>query len=76
MQKIRAWGAPAAGRRLGPMTIERRPPGAHDIVINILCGVCHSDIHQARDEWSGGSPWSRATESSAVSWASAARSRS
>jgi uncharacterized zinc-type alcohol dehydrogenase-like protein len=55
MQKIRAWGAPAAGKRLGPMTIERRPRGAHDVVIDVLfCGVCHSDIHQARDEWSGG----------------------
>jgi uncharacterized zinc-type alcohol dehydrogenase-like protein len=37
------------------MTIERREPGPHDVVLEILfCGVCHSDIHQARDEWSGG----------------------
>jgi uncharacterized zinc-type alcohol dehydrogenase-like protein len=36
------------------MTIRRREPGPHDVVIDILfCGVCHSDIHQARDEWSG-----------------------
>ena len=55
MQKIQAWGAPAAGKPLAPMTIERRDPGARDIVLDILfCGVCHSDIHQARDEWSGG----------------------
>jgi uncharacterized zinc-type alcohol dehydrogenase-like protein len=34
------------------MTIERREPGAHDVAIEILfCGVCHSDIHQSRDEW-------------------------
>jgi alcohol dehydrogenase (NADP+) len=55
MQKIQAWAAPAAGKPLAPMTIERRDPGAHDVVLEILfCGVCHSDIHQARDEWSGG----------------------
>jgi uncharacterized zinc-type alcohol dehydrogenase-like protein len=55
MQKIQAWGAPAAGKPLTSMTIERREPGPQDVVIDILfCGVCHSDIHQARDEWSGG----------------------
>ncbi len=54
MQRIRAWGAAAAGKPLAPMTIERREPGPHDVVLEILfCGVCHSDIHQARDEWSG-----------------------
>jgi len=54
MPTIHAWGAPAAGKPLAPMTIERREPGAHDVAIEILfCGVCHSDIHQARDEWSG-----------------------
>jgi uncharacterized zinc-type alcohol dehydrogenase-like protein len=37
------------------MTIERREPRPRDVVLEILfCGVCHSDIHQARDEWSGG----------------------
>ncbi|XXF78012.1 NAD(P)-dependent alcohol dehydrogenase [Myxococcaceae bacterium GXIMD 01537] len=55
MQKTQAWGAPAAGKPLAPMTIERRAPGPHDVVLDVLfCGVCHSDIHQARDEWSGG----------------------
>jgi uncharacterized zinc-type alcohol dehydrogenase-like protein len=55
MQKSQAWGAPAAGKPLAPMTIDRREPGPHDVVLDILfCGVCHSDIHQARDEWSGG----------------------
>ncbi len=34
--------------------IYRREPGPHDILIEILyCGVCHTDIHQARDEWGG-----------------------
>ncbi len=55
MHKTHAWGAPAAGKPLAPMTIERRDPRPHDVVIDILyCGVCHSDIHQARDEWGGG----------------------
>ncbi|MGK3988708.1 NAD(P)-dependent alcohol dehydrogenase [Sorangium sp. So ce136] len=54
MHKIQAWGASAAGKPLAPMSIERREPGPRDVVIEILfCGVCHSDIHQARDEWSG-----------------------
>lgn len=55
MHEIHAWGTPAAGAPLAPMTIARRDPGPRDVVIDILfCGVCHSDIHQARDEWSGG----------------------
>jgi uncharacterized zinc-type alcohol dehydrogenase-like protein len=38
--------------KLGPFTFERREPGPHDVLIEILyCGVCHSDIHQARNEW-------------------------
>jgi uncharacterized zinc-type alcohol dehydrogenase-like protein len=37
---------------LAPFTFERRELGAHDVLIEILyCGVCHSDIHQARNEW-------------------------
>lgn len=52
---VRAFGVPAAGKPLVPMTIDRREPGPRDVVIAIsFCGVCHSDIHQARDEWSGG----------------------
>lgn len=37
---------------LEPFSFERREPGAHDVLIEIAyCGVCHSDIHQARNEW-------------------------
>jgi alcohol dehydrogenase (NADP+) len=54
MHNVRAWGAPAVGKPLAPMTIPRREPGPHDVVIAIqFSGVCHSDIHQARDEWGG-----------------------
>jgi len=49
-----AYAAPSARAPLAPFTIERREPGPHDVLIDILyCGVCHSDIHQARDEWGG-----------------------
>lgn len=55
MQKVQAWGVSSAGKPIAPMSIDRREPGPRDVVLDILyCGVCHSDIHQARDEWSGG----------------------
>src|SRR5262249_6948816 len=39
-----------------PFTLERRAPGPQDVLIEILyCGVCHSDIHQARGEWGNSS---------------------
>ena len=39
---------------LEPFDFERREPGPRDVLIEILyCGICHSDIHQARDEWGG-----------------------
>ena len=52
MLKTKAYAAQNPKSKLVPLTIQRREPGAHDILIKILyCGVCHSDIHQARDEW-------------------------
>ena len=37
---------------LAPFSFERREPKEHDVVVEIeYCGVCHSDIHQARNEW-------------------------
>lgn len=39
---------------LAPYDFERRDVGPHDVQVEILyCGVCHSDLHQARDEWGG-----------------------
>jgi alcohol dehydrogenase (NADP+) len=39
---------------LAPFQFQRRVPGPFDVHFEILyCGVCHSDIHQARDEWGG-----------------------
>ncbi len=47
-----AYAAITAGGRLEPHTIERRELRPHDVLIEIkYSGVCHSDIHQAREEW-------------------------
>lgn len=47
-----AYATTAPTASLAPFTIERREPGPRDVLIEILyCGVCHSDIHQARGEW-------------------------
>src|SRR5262249_42734341 len=54
MPKIPAFAASSPGRPLHAHTIERREPRAEDVVLDILyCGVCHSDLHQARDGWGG-----------------------
>jgi alcohol dehydrogenase (NADP+) len=54
MLKTSAYAAAAAGKPLAPFTFEHRDPGPRDVLIDILyCGVCHSDIHQVRDEWGG-----------------------
>ncbi|MCH0541791.1 NAD(P)-dependent alcohol dehydrogenase [Streptomyces sp. MUM 203J] len=50
-----AYAAPAAKAPLERTTIPRRPVGARDILIEIkYAGICHSDIHQARDGWGEG----------------------
>ncbi len=47
-----AYAVPAAKAPLAPFSFTRREPGEKDVQIEILfCGVCHSDVHQARDEW-------------------------
>ncbi len=51
---INAYGTHAGDRPLEPIAITRRAPGPHDVEIDIaFCGVCHSDLHQARAEWAG-----------------------
>jgi alcohol dehydrogenase (NADP+) len=53
--RVPAYAARTAGAPLAPFTIDRRDPGPWDVAIDALfCGVCHSDVHQARDEWGGG----------------------
>jgi uncharacterized zinc-type alcohol dehydrogenase-like protein len=53
--QTKVYAAPAAKQPLAPSTIERREVGPNDVAIDILfSGICHSDIHQARDEWGVG----------------------
>lgn len=53
MLKTRGYATTGPTSKLAPFSFERRDPGAHDLLLEILyCGVCHSDIHQARNEWS------------------------
>lgn len=50
---IRAYAAQSATTPIAPFSITRREPRADDVVIDILyCGVCHSDLHMARNDWS------------------------
>ncbi|XBS68021.1 NAD(P)-dependent alcohol dehydrogenase [Acerihabitans sp. KWT182] len=54
MSKAKGYAALAAKAPLIPYSFERRAPNKDDVVIKIAyCGICHSDIHQARDEWGG-----------------------
>src|ERR1700709_334453 len=53
-QNIKAFGTEAAEAPLHPLNINRRHHTPHDVEIEILyCGVCHSDLHTARNEWHG-----------------------
>ena len=55
MNSVKAYAAVKPKDPLKPFVVERRNPGPHDVVIDIqYCGVCHSDVHQARDEWGNG----------------------
>ena len=48
------YAATSATAPLAPFTFDRRDPGQNDVAIEILfCGVCHTDIHQTRNEWGG-----------------------
>lgn len=54
MVKSSGYAALNATSPLKPFEFERRNPGANDLLIEILySGICHSDIHQARNEWGG-----------------------
>ncbi len=54
MKNIKAFGTEAAAAPLNQLNINRRKTTPHDVEIDILyCGVCHSDLHTARNEWHG-----------------------
>ena len=51
--KVKAYAAHSATSALAPFGITRREPGSLDVAIEILfCGICHSDLHTVRNEWS------------------------
>ncbi len=53
--KTKGYGASGSllgGKSLEPMDFERQPPKADEVLIDILyCGVCHSDLHQVKNDW-------------------------
>ena len=57
MYKAKAYSAASATSPLASTVISRREPTENDVQIEILfCGVCHSDLHTVRDEWSADAP--------------------
>jgi uncharacterized zinc-type alcohol dehydrogenase-like protein len=57
MYNAKAYSVASATSPLTSARIQRRDPAEHDVQIEILyCGVCHSDLHQVRNEWSGALP--------------------
>lgn len=69
MLSTQGYAAMTAKAPLQSFSFERREVGPQDMLITIThCGVCHSDIHQARDEWGGSIfRWCRGTKLSAQS---------
>jgi len=54
MSEVKAYAAKSAATPIEPWSINRRDPKPHHVQIDILyCGVCHSDLHTARNEWGG-----------------------
>jgi alcohol dehydrogenase (NADP+) len=52
MIQTKGWAAQTVESDLAPWNFERRAVGPHDVQIDILyCGVCHSDLHQIRNDW-------------------------
>ncbi len=54
MPVTKSYAAQTKTSPLAPYSFDRRDPGANDVAIDIkFCGICHSDVHQVRDEWGG-----------------------
>lgn len=57
MYNAKAYSAASATSLLASTAIARRAPTEHDVQIEILyCGICHSDLHMVKNEWSGAMP--------------------
>ena len=51
---VSGYAAHSAQDRLAPWRFQRRDPRPDDVVIDIMyCGVCHSDVHNVRNDWGG-----------------------
>ena len=49
---VSGYAVQSADDRVAPFRFQRRDPRPNDVVIDIThCGVCHSDLHQARNDW-------------------------
>ena len=54
MLKVKGYAATSATAPLAPYAFTRREPKPYDVVVDIkYCGICHSDIHNAKNEWGG-----------------------
>ena len=54
MPNTKAYAVTASKAPLAPFSLDRRTTGDYDVAIEIkFCGICHTDIHQTRDEWGG-----------------------
>lgn len=54
MLKVKGYAATSATAPLAPYALTRREPKPYDVVVDIkYCGICHSDIHNAKNEWGG-----------------------
>lgn len=54
MLKVKGYAATSATAPLAPYAFTRREPKPYDVVVDIkFCGICHSDIHNAKNEWGG-----------------------
>src|ERR671923_223526 len=54
MLLTRGYAALTAQAPLAPFQFERREVGPRDVLVDVrFCGICRSDVHQARDEWGG-----------------------
>ena len=50
--KTFGFGVQGADDKLGPVSFERQDPRSGEVAIKIThCGICHSDLHQARNDW-------------------------
>ena len=53
MYNTKAYSATSATSPLARTQIKRRDAAEHDVQIEVLfCGICHTDLHQVRNEWS------------------------